>query len=42
VSMNVLYSLGVFPSCTPLMLSLHIDGVLGFAHRKEQAKNLPK
>jgi hypothetical protein len=42
MSMNLLHGLIIFVSCSPLMLSFHIGGVLGLAHQKNQAKHLPK
>jgi hypothetical protein len=41
VRVNFLNRLGVFLSCTPLMLSIHIGGVLKLAHPKELIEYLP-
>jgi hypothetical protein len=39
VRVNFLHQLGIFPSCTSLMLSRHLGGMLGLAYPKEQAEN---
>jgi hypothetical protein len=41
VRVNLFNGLGIFLSCTPLMLCFSHQRVLGLAHPKEQAKNVP-